>query len=214
MGKSDPYLKNFYLGLLNENKFSSAGFFGQSQDNFLTKSILCDSKEYFDLSLDNWNINDEQYDINKMFDLIVCTRCCYFSKDPEMVLNNFKNILNPGGKILVDWGLGDHWRYDNYKVGWVRNGEHESFYEPENYLWSTVWHNSFESHPEVLKFKNLIKKFGYKNNLSEIIKEEVPAILDLEEYSKKNNNFSIKCSIMTLWPDSPQLYFGLVLEGL
>ena len=31
-------------------------------------------------------------------------------------------------EIFLDWGLGDHWRFKNYKVGWFKDGEHEWFY--------------------------------------------------------------------------------------
>ena len=41
--------------------------------------------------------------------------------------------------LLADWGLGDHWRYEDFKVGWVKGEEHESFYSDNNFLWSFVF---------------------------------------------------------------------------
>ena len=211
MGKTDPYLVDFYLSLLGQESYESAGFFGQSNDNFLTANLNCKNKKYFDLSLDNWNINDLPYNIEEKFDLIVCTRCCYFAKNPEAVLESFSSMLKKDGKILVDWGLGDHWRFEDFKVGWVKNEEQEWCYKEDNFLWSAIWHDSFSSSPEVKKFKEMIKPFGYNEDLSSIIKKEVPVVLNIESLIAKKTFRNIKYSIMSLWPDAPQMYIALVL---
>ena len=119
MGKSDPYLLRYYLSFLEDKCYDVVGYFGQACDNFISKNIRSKESFFYDLSLKNWNINTFPYKVNKKFDLIVCTRCAYFSKEPIKMLLEFKSMLNPGGTILIDWGLGDHWRFDMFKVGWV-----------------------------------------------------------------------------------------------
>jgi len=157
------------------------------------------------LSLNNWDINSFPYNIKKKYDLIVCTRVAYFCKQPDIMMGEFKNILNKGGHILIDWGLGDHWRFKNYKVGWVKNNEHEYAYNENNFLWSTVWHDEFLNNEQFKKYFELIKKFGYNNiKPKEIIQKEVTSILSLNDLME---DFEIKCDIMTLWEDLPQIYF-------
>ena len=208
MGKSDPYLLNFYTSMLENNKeYNRVGFFGQSGENFISKSIRSKNRKFYDLSLGNWDINKFPYKVDAKFDLIVCTRCAYFCKNPEEMLINFSKMLTVDGKILVDWGLGDHWRFKNYKIGWVKDGEQEWAYKENNFLWSTIWHKSFEKHPAYIKFENEVKKLGYCN-VKESIIQEVPEILLLEKIKFKN----CKYNIMTLWSDNPQIYFCILVE--
>jgi SAM-dependent methyltransferase len=125
---------------------------------------------------------------------------------------NFRKFLKPGGKLLIDWGLGDHWRFENYKVGWVKDGEHEWAYEEDNFLWSYIWDDEYEFiNTEVIKFKDRIKKLGYDgNNLKDIIKNEVPVIFIAHPGSFGEKN--MKISHLALWEDLPQLYTCLLLE--
>ena len=71
VGKSDPYLKNFYLSMVESKKYENVGFFGQPSENFVSKHIDTHKRAFYDLSLGNWNINDFPYKIDENFDLIV-----------------------------------------------------------------------------------------------------------------------------------------------
>lgn len=199
MGKSNPYVFSFYHNNLDLIDYDSVGFFGQEADNHFTNTISAQNRDFYDLSLGNWNINSFPYNINKKYDLIVCTRCAYFSKHPEKMLEEFFQALNPGGIIFIDWGLGDHWRFKDYKVGWVKNSEQEHAYEEGNFLWSTVWHDSFLNNSEYKLFENWVKRFGYED-VKSAIKDEVPVILNLSKYE------NVQLDIKSLWPESPQLY--------
>lgn len=89
----------------------------------------------FDLQLGNFDINklSDFYDNNKEnrfgYDAVICTRVSYFCKDLDLLESVIYLITKPSGKIFIDTGIGDHWRYPIYKVGWVDNdGEHEKAY--------------------------------------------------------------------------------------
>jgi SAM-dependent methyltransferase len=210
MGKSDPYVYSFYLKLLSHVKreVNSIGFFGQPRDNNLSYSLNATEKKFFDLALDNWDINELPYEVSEKFDLIVCTRCAYFSKNPQKTVEALMSFLNEGGYLLIDWGLGDHWRFEKYKVGWKNSEEQEWAYAENNYLWSAAWHDSFEDHPEVEKFKKRIEKFGYSGSLSSIIQKEVDFVLD-PTVIKCNK---MLCDHLSLWEDKPQLYTCFLIE--
>lgn len=206
MGKSDPYIFHFYKSILPDRSYEKVALLGNQKDNSFTSSIKCQEKDFYDLALKNWNINDDDWKISKKYDLVLSTRCPYFAKDPKSFIEKCLDLLNPGGTLFLDWGLGDHWRFEEYKVGWVKDGEHEYAYEEGNFLWSTIWHDSFTQHPEYQDFQNNIKKFGYEN-VETAMREEVPAILDLKDLADIN----LRANILSLWPESPQLYIGLLL---
>ena len=207
MGKSDPYVYSTYLDTLDDQKeYESIGFYGFSKSNQLTDWFVSDDKNFYDLSLGNWNINEYPYDNSKKFDLIVCTRCAYFSKSPEKMINSFYGLLKENGKILIDWGLGDHWRYENYKIGWIKDSEHESFYGKDNYLWSCLWDDMLIQHPHFKKFEKWVEKFGYPDTKSAIY-SEVPKLLSLDLVSTFFSH--VRVNLLTLWEDSPQLYIIL-----
>ena len=212
MGKSDPIIFSKYyevLSTLKQKRFDRVCFLGYQGSNSFTNSIDSDFKEFHDLQLNNWNINDKNWKITEgRFDLVICTRCAYFSKAPAQFMIECHRILKPGGKILVDWGLGDHWRFKNYKIGWAKAGEHEFYYNDDNFLWSCVWHDKFMEHPEYLKFSHWAKKFGY-DDVKLAIQEEVPQILNLQDIS---NLFSMNVDIITLWEESPQMYIIMLGE--
>jgi len=211
VGKSDPHVFETYLKILDAEKIpkpKKVGFFGFSEENAFTKAFLIDNhdKIFYDMKLNNWQINDFPYNIDQKFDLIVCTRCAYFCKEPLLMMAEFYRLLNPRGCIFIDWGLGDHWRFDNFKVGWVKDGEHEWAYNEDNFLWSAIWSDHSSPHKE--KFSNYIKKFNYPS-LEEAIFSEVPKILYFDDlyflgYVKS------KIYDFTLWPENPQLYSVLV----
>jgi SAM-dependent methyltransferase len=208
MGKSDPIIFNAYRNALEDRLYNSVGFFGNSKASQFTDSIQANKKSYFDLELDNWDINTFPYKTRKKFDLIVCTRCAYFSSNPEKTIDEFYRLLKPGGTLLIDWGVGDHWRFENYKVGWVKDDQHESHYSETNYLWSCVWDDGFLNHPEFIKFSTWVRKFGY-NDIKSAIFKEVPKILEMKYVGEKFNTI---CGLLALWEESPQLYFILVCK--
>ena len=154
MGRSDPYLKKFYMSMVEGEEYETIGLFGQAEDNFISSALKSSKRYFYDMSLKNWNINAFPYNVEEKFDLIVCTRCAYFSKNPGKMLEEFFQMLNPGGTILIDWALGDHWRFEDYKVGWIKNSEQEYAYGEDNLLWSTAWHNSFLENSEYKFFEN------------------------------------------------------------
>lgn len=213
MGKSDPYVFNFYLNNFPiQRVYDEAAFFGQAKDSGFTSLINCRNKNFYDLSMKNWNINIFPYKIekDKKFDLIVCTRCAYFSKNPKKMIESFSKILKEEGILFIDWGLGDHWRFEDYTVGWKKGEQHEWAYEKDNFLWSSIWDESFLKNNQVELFSTNIKKLGY-NSLPEAIREEVPKTISLEEI--KNCNFSVENKdFLFLWPDKPQLYIKLILK--
>ena len=203
MGKSDPYLVNFYTSFLESNKqYQSVGFFGQKEENFISSRIISKERKFYDLSLNNWNINTHPYNIEDKFDLIVCTRCAYFSNEPLRVIKSFIEMINPGGSILIDWGLGDHWRFKNFKVGWLKGGEQEYAYATDNFLWSYACYENFEDHEQVKLFKKNIERYNYKEYIRKTIKREIPVLLDVKDI----DNCCIKANHLFLWPDKPQLY--------
>lgn len=209
MGKSDPIIFSEYLKVLNEDNhdINSVAFLGFDKENLFTKSIKSSTRHFYDLNLKNWNINDD-WSLKQQYDLIVCTRCPYFSKDPYTFVKKCLENTNNKGHILLDWGLGDHWRFKNYKVGWIRNGEHEFAYYPDNFLYSCYWNDDLSKDKNVSLFWDEIKTnptYGYniKDNLNDIIKKEVPCIVD---YKTK------KIKTVYLWPESPQLYIITLIE--
>ena len=198
MGRSDPYIFSFY-----RNTIKPAGdtaLLGFTSNNFFNGDL-------YDLRLGNWDINSD-WQLSKKYDTIICTRCAYFAKEPEQFIKRCYDNLNDGGQLFVDWGLGDHWRFDDYKVGWVKNGEHEYAYKEGNYLWSTIWNDSFLGNEQFNVFHQRVKKFGYKDIKKEIF-QEVPRVLLTEDVEKY---FSSSYSLMALWEDNPQIY--ILLHGV
>ena len=210
MGKSDSFIFQEYKDALSAVfpfQVRSVAFLGFSQENALTRLIQCETRHFYDLSLKNWNINDD-WQLSQNYDLIICTRCAYFAKYPEVFIDKCKNYLNQYGYALVDWGLGDHWRFENYKVGWIRENEQEFAYENDNFLYSCFWNEELLKHSDVKSFWNAVKsneKFCYSKDesLSDVIKREVPSVISY-------NTKVLKTKF--LWPESPQLYIITVLS--
>jgi len=198
MGRSDPFVKKFYddSSVTTNGKTALLGF---TNNNWY-------QGDCYDLSLRNWDINSD-WKLKQKYDTIICTRVAYFSKDPEDFIKRCYDNLESGGTLWVDWGLGDHWRFENYKIGWVKDGEHEWAYNKENKLYSTIWSYKFLKHHKTKQFMSWIESKGY-NYLMKAIQDEVPNILQLETFEKY---FDTKYEIESLWPDSPQLY--ILLNG-
>lgn len=198
MGRTDSRLESIYKQLWPKKEpIALLGF----TDNKFGPGDL------YDLSFTDhrhWDINDE-WELPKKYGSIVSTRCPYFAKDPKGFIKRCWKNLEKDGEILLDWGLGDHWRFEKYKVGWKKDGEHEFAYAPNNFLWSTVWDGDFYRDPQFLLFADRVKKFGYQHkwDVASAIVEEVPEILPLwfiKEY------FDAKVMLWTVWEDFPQLY--------
>lgn len=133
----------------------------------------------YDMALSNWDINKE-WNLKKKYDTLICTRCSYFCKDLSVFFSGAFNNLNEGGLLYVDVGLGDHYRFADFKVGWVKNGEHEWGHFAENYLWSTIWDDSFLYNKEYKRFSELIVKYGY-DDLKKAVYEECPYVLSVKD---------------------------------
>lgn len=206
MGKSDPVAFATYLSLLPNREYNNVAFLGFQGNNAFTDAIKSSTKDFYDLQLNNWNINSPSWNIEKEYDLVVCTRCPYFSKDPLEFVENCMSIMKDGGNLLIDWGLGDHWRFPKYKVGWIKDGEHEWAYNKDNFLWSTIWHDVFLENPEFKLFSKWVQKFGY-DDVSEAIKQEVPSILNLKDIADRMH---IQYVLKAAWEDSPQLYMAIL----
>jgi SAM-dependent methyltransferase len=171
---------------------------GQSGHNAFT-STLGDNSTFLDLSLGNWEINSGPWPSEK-FDAVVCTRCAYFASDAQRFIDQCKEMLRPGGVAFIDWGLGDHWRFDKFKVGWVDGAEHEhsDVGDHRSLLSSAFWMPSLEKNEDVHLFKEWIEKHGYTGDLTQHVLREVPSVASDESVCR------IDC--LSLWPEKPQLY--------
>ena len=198
MGRSDPHI--FYFYKQNIKPKGDVALLGFSSNQLFAGDL-------YDLSLGNWEINSD-WQLAKKYDTIISTRCPYFSKDPEDFIKRCHTSLNKNGRIYADWGLGDHWRFPNYKIGWVKDGEHEHAYENDNFLWSALWDPSFSLSEEFKKFSDSVAKLGYPNT-AKAIQDEVPKLLSLDFVKKY---FDCEIKFLFLWPDSPQLY--TLIEGI
>lgn len=202
MGKSDPFVFSFYLDVLKDIKAESVAFLGFDKENFLTHQIRAPIRKFYDINLGNWNINDD-WQLEQKYDLIICTRCAYFCKQPKQFIIKCKQHLTEKGNAFVDWGLGDHWRFENFKVGWIRDGEHEKAYFDNNFLYSCFWKKDLQYNTEVKNFWNAVKQNNFKysdsDTLNEVVQKEVPFIVEYETKLIKT---------LFLWPEKPQLYIA------
>ena len=190
----------------DRENFGNVCFLGFQGSNQLVNSISHEFSYFYDLITNGWNINSEEWKISKeSFDTVICTRLAYFAKDPEAFFKKCYDILKPGGVLLVDWGIGDHWRFENYKIGWLKDGEQEHAYFEDNFLWSCIWDESFVDHPAYKRFSEWVRKYGYEDVRSAIM-EEVPSVFNI---SNACEMFEIKVDMLALWEDSPQLYITL-----
>lgn len=209
MGKSDSIIFSEYSKFLDGeiNHCDSVAFLGFNQENQFTKTINATTRHFYDLQLNNWNINDD-WSLEQQYDLIVCTRCAYFSKDPSAFIEKCKSHLSQRGHALIDWGLGDHWRFENYKIGWLRNDEHEFAYKPNNFLYSCYWNKSLLNDENVKSFWECVKTksqyhYSIDDDLDSVVKKETPNLID---YQTK------KVKTIFLWPESPQLYIITLIQ--
>lgn len=173
MGNSDKVIIPFYKKtVLPNGKTALLGFV----NNNIFKGDL------YDIALENWDINSD-WKLNSRYDTIICTRCSYFCKDLSSFFDKCHSHLNIGGILYVDCGLGDHYRFKKFKVGWVKDGEHEWGHFEGNYLWSTMWCKDFEINSQYINFEKLIKKLNY-DNLKSAVFQECPTVFDVDLLNK------------------------------
>ena len=206
MGKSDPIVFQWYQAQL-EKSYKSIAFLGFPGPNVLTNSFQAEHKHYFDLTAGNWDINSPQWNIRQSsYDLVFCTRCAYFAKDAPDFIKRALLLAKKGGTLFVDWGLGDHWHFPMFKVGWLRGAEHESveYAGRQNRLYSCFWDDFLESVPDVVQFRSHLGRYGYPSThtIGDIVREEVPSIL------KPSNIGPARIRSLFLWPETPQLYIS------
>jgi len=156
MGVSDSILFPWYIDFVQKNVRQInglTGFFG-----FPNKNVVCQfvEQEYnvvgklYDVQHGNWDLNEDDWKVDEKFDLILCLRTAYFAKDPVKLLQKFSAILNTGGNLIIDWGLGSaHFHRDNstWTFGWEYNGTrcYGEYKGKRYYLWSTFWDDSILS---------------------------------------------------------------------
>jgi len=188
MGMSDAFMVPFYKNNISvKGKTALLGF----TDNEMFEGDL------YDLQLtdeQHWDINSD-WNLSSKYDTIICLRCAYFAKNPEEFIKKCYEHLNPDGHLYVDWGIGDHWRFEDYKIGWVKGPEQEYAYKEENYLWSFVWDDSFLEDEEFKIFSRGVIKHGY-SDVPRSIFEEVPEVLQVQEVSKL---FDVSIATLSLW---------------
>jgi len=199
MGINNKYVFPFYKEKINLIK-PPVALLGFSNNCFLEGDL-------YDLSLNNWNINSE-WKLKQKYNTIICTRCSYFAKDPEDFIKRCYDNLIDDGLLYVDWGLGDHWRFPEFKVGWIKNNKQEYAYGNDNYLWSTIWNDDFLDNKECIVFEKEIIKRGYLS-LNDAIIKEVPSILNTAFIE---NLFEVKYDFLTLVEPYLQLY--IMVSGI
>jgi hypothetical protein len=158
--------------------------------------------DLYDRKLENWDIN-AAWKLNRKYKTIICTRCAYFAKDPKDFMTRCFDNMEDNGNLYVDWGIGDHWRFESFKVGWVKNGEHEHAFGKENYLWSMVWDDSFMENEQCRIFQKAIEKYGYLD-LKKAVYDEVPSVLEMEWIRKHFG--SVEYNILTITEPYLQMY--------
>jgi SAM-dependent methyltransferase len=202
---------DFYWKILSQElscqSYKTVACIGNTTENWLTSRIHAD-KEFYDLQLKNCDINDNAWSPKNVYDLIICTRCAYFAKDPDGFVKRCLSWLNTGGILFIDWGLGDHWRFPKFKVGWVRDNEHEyaEYCGKKHFLYSCMWSHELEQNVATIDFKRNIERFGYDPDrmMSEILLAEVPSVYAGADVKRTE--------LLTLWPDTPQLYIANIFR--
>ena len=199
MGRSDPFLHEFYNSRIN-HKMTPGG--QTALLGFIKQGKFGLNGDLYDYQLNNWEINAD-WKLDKKYDTIVSLRCPYFAKDPKKFIEKCFDNLNEGGLLCVDWGYGHHWTGDGFKfkVGWEKDGEREYAYFDQNLLHSGIWYDEFLDHPSFVKFTEVLPGYGYaSSNIKNIIYDETPCILDLKEIE---DEYNIEYDILTLWHDRP-----------
>lgn len=199
MGESNHIVFPFYQKEINPINQPSALLGFTNGDLF--------QGDLYDKKFNNWEINSK-WNLKRTYSTIICTRCAYFAKDPEDFIVRCFNSLDRNGRIYVDWGLGDHWRFSMFKVGWVKNGEHEFAYGSDNFLWSFVWDDSYLDNEQFKIFQKAVEKFGYRD-VKKAVLEEVPCVMSLDFIKKY---FYVEYKILTVI--KPFLHMYVLIKGI
>lgn len=213
MGRSNEYVFPWYVNRLPNRQYQRVAALGATGPDAFTRTIDCESIDFFDLTLNNWKINDDVWPEqlrDGRYDLVICTRCPYFAEDPVAFLKKCREATT-NGTIFLDWGLGDHWRQQPFKIGWRRDGYHEevTYGEHISRLYSTAWRSDLDRHDATLRFMHACGKvdpYYVDKRVSRIIKNEVPAILDLDVVKPTI------IDLLMLWPEQPQLNILTVFD--
>lgn len=221
MGKSNQIVFPWYARSLPRRHFENVCVLGAVGRDAFTNSIMASRMEFHDITLDGWTIDEPWCNVQGQahYDLIVCTRCAYFSSNPEAFVDRCRRLTSRNGIVFIDWGLGDHWRQVPYLVGWCDKehsiAEHVEFrtVDGRNHisrLQSCFWTHALEQHGEARTFRNWIRMHGYDDDraLTEIVTSEVPCILD------DTSHVPTSVHLLSLWPDAPQLYILTQYAGL
>lgn len=216
MGKSNQYVFPWYALHVAKQQYNRVCILGAVDHDDFTRTINSSSFEFFDLALNNWDINAAEWNIElNAYDLVICMRCAYFADDASCFLQKCLSLLLPNCKALIDWGLGDHWRHKPYIVGWKNEllnvNETVTFNingkQHISNLSSTFWDDKLSLHPAAIEFLKNIKQVNQyydEHTLTDIIFDEVPSILTFDDQQVKLYCSSV--DMLTLWSDSPQLY--------
>lgn len=200
MGRSDAVLEKIYSANFPETP--PIAFLGSTKNMLNITDV-----DLYDMQLNNFDINSDWKLKHKNYNSIISTRCPYFAQNPERFIIKCHEHLQDNGKLFVDFGIGSHWsRFNNnFKIGWKKGAEHEWEYAENNFLWSTVWDDSFLIDSQFILFSERVKKFGY-TDVKQAIFNEVPSILQLDVIRKY---FNVEYKLLALWNDYPQLYIFL-----
>ena len=106
MGRTNPIIYPFYDHFIKPS--GSTALLGFTENDLFAGDL-------YDLQLNNWDINSN-WKFEKKYDTIISLRCPYFAEDPKAFIKKCYENLNEDGKLYVDWGLGDHWRFNNNKI--------------------------------------------------------------------------------------------------
>lgn len=211
-----PRYIDIYNKCINKN-LKSIAFLGFSSHQDVTSHIVSKNKDavvdFYDIELDGdykWDINSD-WELKQKYDLIVCLRCPYFAKDPKKFLQKCHQNLNPGGYVFVDWGLGDHWRFKNYRIGWVNSEkeyrEYANYDGNKQYLWSCFWDDNIKDHFDTHMF---LISLGVENNIDKILEKEIGKEY-IVDYKAFNDYFDIVNAQCIYNPrPRPQLYTVLI----
>ena len=197
MGRSDLLLSEIYN--TGFPRTPPVAILGDTRNVFNIEGV-----DLYDLQLKNFDINADWRLKHKNYNSIISTRCPYFSKQPEQFIIKCHEHLQENGQIFFDMGIGAHWsKYNNnFKIGWKKGDEHEYEYQEGNYLYATVWDDSFLEDEQYILFSDRVKRLGY-NDTKQAIFDEVPSILTLDFIKQY---FDIEYKLLALWVDYPQLY--------
>ena len=90
MGKSDPLVFNFYKDVLDQNnQYESIGFFGFPGANTFTDWFISETKNYYDIALSNWNINEFPYEIGEKIRSNCLHACCILLEESRADVGQF-----------------------------------------------------------------------------------------------------------------------------